>query len=377
MKNIDDTDLLKDAIMKMYRKSYLRAMKELKLYYLIRNVYKYVKSCFISSKHKKILIFRLSALGDLITLEGTFRAIRHFYPDAHITFVSSAVGKDLYENSGYFDRIVTFRRRDVFKNIEMFLRYQYDLTFNLQCSRVSHFFLTFVRTGKTVDSGSNLWQRFFGIKRRGKNLPQILQLSGIDSLLVSSYIQQPDQNMISLPYEVIDYGWSKSKKLVALAPGASERWESKKWGDARYLQLASQLIQENFTVILVGSHLEKDVGALIEGKYPQVINLIGKTTLSELKSVLASVDIVVCNDSGPAHLAAGVGTDTITIFGSTGEKFCVKHMPYRGRHECFVPKGLSCHPCYKSKCPTKSECMNQITVENVYQAIKSMIRGES
>ena len=86
--------------------------------------------------------------------------------------------------------------------------------------------------------------------------------------------------------------------------------------------------------------------------------------------MLAEVDLYIGNDSGPSHIAAGVGTNTITIFGSTDIKHCVKFMPYIGIHEYLKPsEDIKCHPCYKTKCPTNMECMASISVESILNKI--------
>ena len=102
-------------------------------------------------------------------------------------------------------------------------------------------------------------------------------------------------------------------------------------------------------------------------------------SVPEVKKLLSEVDLFIGNDSGPAHIAAAVGTNTITIFGSTDVKHGVKFTPYKGNHEYLkAVETILCSPCYKSKCPTKMECMNSITVEHVMKKINLLfkIKGE-
>ena len=122
---------------------------------------------------------------------------------------------------------------------------------------------------------------------------------------------------------------------------------------------------------MVGSALELEDSEILLKKYPQIISFVNKTDLTELKNLLANVDIFIGNDSGPAHIAAGVGTNTLTIFGSTDIKHCVKFMPYTGSHEYLKPnEEIKCHPCYKTKCPTNMECMQSIKVENILEKVR-------
>ena len=94
-----------------------------------------------------------------------------------------------------------------------------------------------------------------------------------------------------------------------------------------------------------------------------------------MKNLLSQIDLYIGNDSGPSHIAAGVGTSTITIFGSTDVKHCVKNIPYKGEHICIKPSdSITCYPCYKTKCPTNMECMASIKVEYVYSEVCKLLQ---
>lgn len=326
-----------------------------------------------------ILVIRFTSLGDLVTLELAFRAIRHFFPQAKITFLTSGIGKGLYEDSGYFDECIVFSRS--YRAIWSALRgVKFDTVFNLQSNRPSHMLMMGIGAENIFNSSSSWWQKFLGIKGKTKWPPQLLKQAGIDPIKVDSYFGSSAMQTIVLPYNQ-ESVFSKSirtffegRPVIAVATGASERWESKKWGDERFEQLVGELLEKGYGIVLIGSKLEEAAGESICTRYPEVMNLIAKTSLAELKAVLASVDLLIGNDSGPAHLAGGVGTNTLSIFGSTDIKHCVAMMPYRGRHEYLVAEPrLSCQPCYKSKCPTQHECMEAVSVRDVVSAVQKIL----
>lgn len=326
-----------------------------------------------------ILVIRFTSLGDLVTLELAFRAIRHFFPQAKITFLTSGIGKGLYGDSGYFDECIVFNRS--YRAVWGELRgVKFDTVFNLQSNRPSHMLMMGIKSERILNSSSSWWQKFLGIKAKTKWTPQLLTLAGIDSVKVDAFFNSPEMQTIILPYnlnspliEMIRKTFD-GRRVIAVATGASERWESKKWGDERFAQLIGKLLSRGYGVVLVGSKLEEAAGLDICSRYPEVMNLIAKTSLSELKSILASVDLLIGNDSGPAHLAAGVGTNTLSIFGSTDVKHCVSMMPYRGRHEYLVAEPrLSCQPCYKSKCPTQHECMEAVSIRSVSETVETLL----
>ncbi|MDR0468204.1 MAG: glycosyltransferase family 9 protein [Campylobacteraceae bacterium] len=167
-------------------------------------------------------------------------------------------------------------------------------------------------------------------------------------------------------------------KIVAISTGSSKRWLSKRWGVESYNRLVIMLVEKECNVVLVGDELSIRDGELIESQNSSHIkNFINKTGLNELKNILKSVDLFVGNDSGPAHIAASVGTDTVTIFGSTSVKHCVKNFMYIGEHISIAPKNLECCPCYRSSCPKSGnehmKCMKSISVENVFSEIVKIL----
>ena len=323
-----------------------------------------------------ILIVRFSSLGDLVTLEPVFRTYRHFFKASNITFLSSSIGRDLYCDSKYFDEIIT--HATFVQTIKKLKEKHYDIVINLQCSSLSHWITLLINKDRLINQSSSMLTKYLHIKTKIKTQVDILFGLGFNEHDMNMYFKSVTN--ISLPYEPKLYSWQKDTKItVALAPGASDRWVSKKWGDSRYSELAKILLKNGYTVILIGSRPEEDAGRLIETNNPKVLNLISKTSIQELKSILASTNLIIGNDSGPAHIAAGVGINTITIFGSTDRKHCVKYEPkkYKGHHICLYPKNLGCHPCYKTKCPTKQECMSTTNPEFVYKEVLKLLEHKN
>lgn len=320
-----------------------------------------------------ILVVRFSSLGDLVTLEPTFRAIHYFYKNDKVTLLTSNIGKALFADSGYFDEFII--HKNVLNTIKYFGDKEYDIVINLQCHKPSHYATMFLKKGKVVNKSFNLFQKLFKIKPKVKDAQEILFSCGIESDKLNEYFIK-DDGIISLPISKFEFSLKENaQKVVAISTGTSERWLSKKWGIERFSQLIGKLIHEDINVVLIGSSLELEDEAKILEKYSNVKSFVNKTNLTQLKNLLAEVDLFIGNDSGPTHIAAAVGTDTLTIFGSTDIKHCVKFMPYKGHHEYLKPsQEIKCHPCYKSRCPTKMECMESIKVDNVFSKVQEILK---
>lgn len=153
--------------------------------------------------------------------------------------------------------------------------------------------------------------------------------------------------------------------------------ESRRWGTAKFANLAKRLIAEyGVKVVLIGSADDRSEGEEIAqaagGK--EVVNLAGKTTLRELAAVISTGHLYVGVDSGPAHLAAAVGATMVCFIGAADPRETV---PYSKRCRVIYLDHLECRSCVKNRCPLSGEafmrCMKDITVEMAMQEAKEAI----
>ena len=91
-------------------------------------------------------------------------------------------------------------------------------------------------------------------------------------------------------------------------------WESKNYPKERFASLANELNEPIFLVW--GNEKEKELAVWIEAQAPNA-KALNKTTLDELKSIIANASIVIGNDTGPTHMAWALNVPSITLFGST------------------------------------------------------------
>lgn len=321
----------------------------------------------------KILVIRFTALGDLVTLEPTFRAFRYFFKDAKMTLLTSSFGKGLYEDSDYFDDYVV--HKSFLTTVEHLRKEHFDIVINLQCNKPSHYINLLLHKDKTINKSFTLFQKIFHIKTHSKNIKEMLLCANVEQNTIESYFKDTDNNTILLP--TCKDKTTTTHHRIALSTGSSERWKSKQWGIENYCKLIQKLSHDGMQITLIGSKLEEEDAQYIINYIPTVSNLVGKTSLSELKNILNTVDLYIGNDSGPTHIAAGVGTDTLTIFGSTDIKHCPKFSNYHGTHLYLKPDDtITCHPCYKGMCPTKHECMKNISVDTVIHTVLNHFKGQ-
>ena len=157
-------------------------------------------------------------------------------------------------------------------------------------------------------------------------------------------------------------------RFVAVNPVAF--WETKLWEEEKFAALADRLQEElGIGIVLTGGE-SVPLERICRMMRTKAVNLGGRTTLRELACLYREAALLVTTDSGPMHLAAAVGTPVVALFGPTDP---ARTGPYGPGHR-IIRKGLSCSPCFRKRCETP-RCMTDISVEEVFAAVKEMLAG--
>ncbi len=164
-------------------------------------------------------------------------------------------------------------------------------------------------------------------------------------------------------------GLSRAKPVAAFCPGA-EYGPAKRWPARQFTSLAKRLVAKGYAVWLFGSENDRAIGdeiaRLSDGA---AINLCGKTDLAGAIDLLSLAEVVVSNDSGLMHVAAGVGRPVVALYGSSSPE----HTPPLSARARLVRTGIECSPCYARECPLGHfKCMNELTPERVLQEIAAI-----
>lgn len=159
---------------------------------------------------------------------------------------------------------------------------------------------------------------------------------------------------------------------VVVAPGAG--WPGKIWPAERFGKLVDWLfVIFGCRIVLTGAPDEKALGAIIEASCPNVLNLIGKTTFGQTAGLVKTADLLLCNDSGPLHLAATFGTPSIALFGPT---IASKWQPPGSQHAMIQKPGY-CEGCVGwhpvARCLHNGACMKAISVEEVCHSVELLL----
>jgi ADP-heptose:LPS heptosyltransferase len=285
-------------------------------------------------RRERILVIKLSALGDIVLAMGPFAAIRAAHPDAHITLLTTKPYVDLVKSSGYFDAIATDRRPRLMQVGEVlalrrFLRGgEFDRVYDLQTSDRSNFYYKLMGPGKRPE-----WSGIAKGCSHPHDNPDRDLMHTIDrqiDQLRSVGIDHVPLPQIAPPEIDLERFGIRNPYVLICAGGAAHR-PAKRWPAERFGLLAKMLADYRLTPVLIGTNAEADVLRTIERMCPRARNLMGKTGFLDIAGLASHASLAIGNDTGPMHIAAAAGAPCIVLFSADSDpKLCAPRGLYDG-----------------------------------------------
>ena len=158
-------------------------------------------------------------------------------------------------------------------------------------------------------------------------------------------------------------------RYVVVHPGASV--PARAWTPEANAGLVARLTELGHRVVVTGAPSERDLCAAVAGVAPGVVDLSGASDLAGLAEVLAGADAVVVGNTGPAHLAAAVGTPVVSIYAPTVP--AARWHPWRVPHVILGNQDIGCAGCRSRVCPIPGQpCLASLEVDDVVAAVTSL-----
>lgn len=305
-----------------------------------------------------------------------FRALKERLPGARISvLVGNAASADLFRHNPNVHETIVFDRRGEHRSLsslcKLWLRLRkgrYDLVINFQRSNLKAWILATAAfpcrilvyhkaKGRTVHAVVNHLETVYPL--------------GIDGSVLSLELY-PGHEDVRFAEGMFQANGYERKTVIALNPGASNR--IKCWSPERFAALGDRLAQElDARIIVVGSGGERDLAEAICTRMSYApLDMVGKTTVLQLGALLKKCDLLVSGDTGPMHMATAVGTPVVALFGAIEP---ARTGPVGNGHRVIQHKEIECVPCNAKRCanPRYLECMEKITVEEVFNVIVEML----
>ena len=349
---------------------------------------------------QRILIVKLSAIGDVVQTLPMVEALKSYYPQAQIDWLVEEEASDLLIDYPALEKVIISRRkswqkrffrkgefwntlREIGKFVRDFRNMEYDWVIDNHGIFKSGLWVALSRGRRKIgfraspgiaDEGNYFFtnERYKPLNIENHALDRYLDLItqlGVPVSKPTLDFSVPEDSRKKAENLLQRHGFS-SHPLVAIHPIA--KWATKQWPCVNFVRLADGLAQRGASVVFTGSPEDrKPVQEIFRWiKTPQkVLNLVGQTRLRELAGLFSLSDLVLTTDTGPMHLAAAVKASLIALFGPTAPW---RTGPYGNGH-VILRKSLPCSPCFQKKCPT-IECMNSLSVEEVLEAAEDKLR---
>jgi len=345
---------------------------------------------------KRIIVMDLLYLGDLLFAHPFFEGLRKLFPEARIDLVANSSFSEIMRVNPNLDHIYSYNKNWTavrsYKFAKKLKMNNYQLGINIQGNWRTALLLKIISVDKSIGYGGK-GRGLFLDEQVEKNmsshmvefylefLSQIQQSQLLDEYFDDRKIEFKNQDAY-LPVLKIEqaYNQSAEKKLkniglkdefIVLNTGGS--WKTKRWPEEYFAELAEQLTERGYRILFVGGPSDTERVSYILNQIKNkegIFNLTGKTSLLELAAILKKASLVISGDTGPVHVAAAVGTNTVSIFGPSDEK---KYAPRgRGKNILIKNAGLECRPCGEHECPLGHfKCMRELSPEVVIERIEN------
>ncbi len=335
---------------------------------------------------KNIVVQMPNWLGDLVMATPVLAQLRGHFPQARITAMCLAQFGDVLQSDPHLDEILRFtrpaswlQRTEHLEVIHALQAGQYDLGILLPNSFTSAWWFwrgkVRDRVGFAANGRSCLLSHALPFppdmktQHLVRTYQSLLAPLGIEIAERAPKLYASEADLRAAKQTLEHLGIGADEMIIGMNPGAAFG-SAKCWLPERFAELTQRLLKTvNCKILYFGDAAGAPlVERICIEKEARVVNLAGKTSLRELVAYIKLCKLLVTNDSGPMHVAAGLDTPPLALFGSTDD---LRTGPY-GLGQ-VIHKRAACSPCYKRVCPIDFRCMKSIEVDEVHQTILRML----
>ena len=336
----------------------------------------------------KILIIRLSSIGDIILTTPLLRSTREKFPLAQIDYLTKKEFTDILKNSREIDHLIEFDKNTGFTGLKALKKKirseKYDLLIDLHNNLRSNYlkFNSGIRFKTTYSK--KLLERFMLVKF-GRNIYKELKqvyLRYFESVKrfdiqydhKGTEVVVSEDNTTKIKEILRNDHFDFEKSLIVICPGAS--YSNKRWIAEGYGVVAGYFYhKKNAFIAFAGGKQDTEICWQIIDKFDlKAVNYAGRFSLAESASLLKEASLVITNDTGMMHLSQAVKTPVVAIFGPTTQELGFFPIPENSK---VVENDLKCRPCtFKglNYCPEKHfNCMKGIRPVDVIKEAENLL----
>jgi heptosyltransferase-2 len=343
---------------------------------------------------ERVVVRGTNWVGDAVMTIPALRQLRRVLPQAHITLATRSWAEGLFADADFLDDLLIYDRgprdfRAVLQQTREWRRRRFDLALLFQnafeAALIAATARVPLRMGYITDGRRALLTHPLPLPQWREQSHEVFYYLNIVAELERVLFGESSQAEPRLTLNISDArraearsllqseGARMDRPLVALCPGSTNS-RAKRWPSSSYAALADQFVtQAGANILLIGSADEVEVSSEVrERMRHRPIVLTGQTNLARAVAVLSLVDVLVTNDTGPAHIAAALNRPTLVIFGPTDPRTT---RPYSPLSE-IIRRPPDCAPCMLRDCPIDHRCMTAITPDEVFNRAASMMKKD-
>ena len=330
-------------------------------------------------------------VGDAVMTIPALCELRRILPAAQITLFTPESTRGIFTGAEFIDEILAFEKNDsgVWQQGKTLREENFDLailfTNSFSSAAAARLGSAKYRIGYKNESRGFLLTHSLAVPGWRNDRHEIYYylniiaeletlLSGADEVMENEprfelTVSETRKNEARTLLEVS--GCDLNKKIVAFCPGSTNS-RAKRWHVESYAILADRIAEElDANVVLIGAPDEVEVSQAVSqlAKFAPAM-LTGKTSLAQAAAVLSVSDLLVSNDTGPAHISAALGKPTLVIFGPTNP---ATTRPFPANAE-IIRKEVECSPCMLRDCPIDHRCMTRISPDEVFEICQNRLR---
>lgn len=342
---------------------------------------------------ESICIIRLSAIGDCCQLVPVVRTLQQAWPETRLTWIIGHTEAALLNDMEGVE-FIAYRKRDGFsgyRNLRHALKHRYfDTLLLMQVSLRSGLLSTAVRANRRIGfdrDRSRNWHGMF-INQRIAPHPKAHVLDGFFDFLDTLGVSRRE---LTWDIPVPESAGTRARQLIPegqrtmiISPCSSQRFNNfRNWPAESYARVASHAHDRyGMATLLTGGNSDEelrygDIITRLADNRP-VDNLIGKTSLKELFALLKRAEVLICPDSGPAHMATAAGTPVIGLYATSNPARTGPYLSRRwvvNRYPEAVKKAWGCDvdAVRWGRRVRSPEAMELITVDDVIRQLDALM----
>ena len=345
----------------------------------------------------RILIIRLSAIGDVLHATPVARALRRALPAAHIAWLASPPADELLTACPEIDELLVWDRRPFDRAVAhgrfleafrllgkaraLLVPRRFDIALDVQDLLLTGILARLSGAPRRIGVRERHEGAGFFMTEKAPKMAEPHKVRRYLASLASLGIAHEDTRIaLQLPAALTGFAapFFAARSIAPDRPivlvSLCTTWQSKEWPPERFCAALAAL-PEDVQIVFLGSGADRPVieeaRKTLEASWRgKAVSVAGETSLLETAALMKEATLLLCPDTGPLHIAAAVGLPTLSLWGPTRPTI---YGPLHGRN-IFIESPYPCAPCCKTRCPSGTNaCMKAIEAQDVARRLGEVL----